>query len=110
MERETLYNWAIIGLLIVLGSGLVYVFVFTPMNQKTQQEQNFERERDVFLARFCTNLGYQKYKIEDISDTVYNMYCYTEQGENVRTASYFRYDYDLRDGKYYFYIVKEKKV
>jgi hypothetical protein len=110
MERETLYNWVIIGLVIALCFGLFYVFVIIPFNQKTLQEQNFDKERGIFIDRFCTNLGFQKYKVEDISDTVYNMYCYTQESENVRVASYFRYDYDQRDGKYYFYIVKEKKL
>jgi hypothetical protein len=70
-------------------------------------EKNFEENRAIFLSRYCTNLGYTSYSIQDIGN--YNGYCFTESNPMVRVVGYFRYDYTVKDGSYTFYIIQERK-
>jgi hypothetical protein len=107
VEKETLYNFAIIGVIAICIIAGVYIFLVKPATDKTLTEKNFEEGRNLFLSRYCTNLGYASYKIEDIS--TYNGYCFTESSPMVRVISYFRYSYDIKDNLYSFYIIQERK-
>jgi len=107
VEKETLYNFGIIAVIIVCLISALYIFLLKPAWDETLAQKNFEESRNIFLSRFCTNLGYTSYKIEDIS--TYNGYCFTESSPMVRVISYFRYSYDVKDAIYNFYIIQERK-
>lgn len=107
VEKETLYNFGIIAVIVVCLISVLYIFLLKPAWDETLAQKNFEESRNVFLSRFCTNLGYASYKIEDIS--AYNGYCFTESSPMVRVISYFRLGWEQKDGSYTFYILEIKK-
>jgi hypothetical protein len=107
VEWEGIYNYIIILILVVTAISAVYIFAIKPATDKTLVQKNFEENRNVFLSRYCSNLGYTSFKIEDIGN--YNGYCFTESSPMVRVISYFHYSYDVKDGSYTFYIIQERK-
>ena len=107
VEKETLYNYTIIGIIAICIVVGMYIFAIKPATDKYLLQKNFEEQRNVFLAKYCENLKFTDFKLQDIS--TYNGYCFTESSPMVRVISYFHYDYDIKDGSYTFWILQERK-
>ena len=107
VEKETLYNFAILGIIAVCVLVIMFIFVIKPATDKSLSQKNFEEQRNIFLAKYCENLKFTSFKLQDIS--TYNGYCFTESSPMVRVISYFHYDYDIKDGSYTFWILQERK-
>jgi hypothetical protein len=109
MEWEGIYNYIIIAIIACFIIAIICVFVIKPAMDKGYEQQIFEQQRDAFLARFCKNLGYEAYKLENIEGTPYNMICYSNIGQNARTFSYHRFEWERKDGEYQFFVLQERK-
>jgi hypothetical protein len=109
MEWEGLYNYFIIAIFIIGIIALAYIFIWKPSIDNNLEQQRFEKEQDYFLMTFCKNLNFQNYKIEPIEGTVYNAICYSDSGQNARVFTYFRYDWELKNGQFKFFVMELKK-
>lgn len=107
VEKEMLYNYAIIGIIAIIIIFGVYIFAFKPASDKSLAEKNFEEGERIFLSRYCGNLGFSNYTLEDIGN--YNGYCYTQSSPMVRVSSYFRVAWEQKDGSYTFFVLQEKR-
>jgi hypothetical protein len=107
MEWEGIYNYIIFAIFIVIIIGIAYIFVLKPATDKTQDQKNFEDTRSIFLARWCSNMGYNNYTFQDIGN--YNFYCFTDSSPISRVVTYGRYDWTKNGNGYNFFILQEKR-
>jgi hypothetical protein len=108
VEKETLYNFTIIGVVAICFIAGVYIFLIKPATDKTLTEKNFEEQRNIFLSRYCSNLNFQNFTFTE-TGSLYNAYCFTESSPMVRVVSYLRYDFSVKDGSYTFWVLQERK-
>lgn len=104
-EIEDWYGKILLSVIIIVALCVIFIFILKPQIDFQLKVADLERERDVFLTKFCKNMGFETYKVKDVGK--YNAYCYTERGMT-RSVSYLTYDYDIIEGQYNFYILQEK--
>lgn len=108
VEKETLYNYLILGVIAICVIAGIYIFMIKPATDKTFAQKNFEEQRSIFLARFCSGLGYINYTFVEIG-SLYDGYCYKNVNDYTRIVSYFKLGWEQRDGSYSFYVLQEKR-
>jgi hypothetical protein len=109
VEKEMLYNYLIIGIIAVCIIAGVYIFLIKPATDKTQDENNFEENRDIFLARYCENLKFKNFTIEDTQGKIANGYCFAQDNPMIRVMRSFKLGYEKTDTGFQFFILQERK-
>jgi hypothetical protein len=109
VEKEMLYNYLIIGIIAVCIIAGVYIFLIKPASDKSLTQKNFEDGRDIFLSRYCENLKFKNFTIEDTQSKIMNGYCFTQDTPIVRITSSFKLGYEKTDTGFTFFILQEKK-
>jgi hypothetical protein len=107
VEKELLYNYGIVAVIAIIIISCAYIFVFKPATDKTQAQKNFEEGEKIFLSRYCENLGFNNYALEDIGN--FNGYCFTQNSPMVRLSSYFRLGWEQKNGNWEFFVLQEKR-
>jgi hypothetical protein len=88
---------------------MAYIFVFKPMTDKTLAQKNFEEQRSIFLAKYCENLKFKNFTVEDTQNKILNGYCFTQDTPMVRVMSSFKLGYEKTDTGWQFFILLERK-
>jgi hypothetical protein len=109
VEKEQMYNFAIIGVIAIIIMFIVYIFAFKPASDNSLTQKNFEESRNIFLAKYCENLKFKNFTIEDMQSKILNGYCFTQDNPMVRITSSFRLGYEKTDMGFTFFVLQEKK-